>query len=71
MARTHRRIKTGRLVARALDNTFTGTWHIIALIEPQKPWRWTGEPKGRRFNRSFATLDGPSGFPGDTGGVTW
>ncbi|AWY05087.1 hypothetical protein SEA_HORTUS1_109 [Microbacterium phage Hortus1] len=71
MARTHRRIKTGVLRARAADNTFTGTSFNIALIEPQKPWRWTGEPKGRRFKFSFGTLHGPNGFPGNVGGVFW
>lgn len=57
MARNHRRIKTGKLVARALDNTFTGTTHIVAIIEDGR----TG----------FASLDGPNGFPNDNGKVVF
>lgn len=69
MNRIHRRVQTGRLVSRALDNTFTGTTHIIAIIHPQKPWRLMGQPKGKRYFVEFASLDGPNGFPGDTGRV--
>lgn len=57
MARKHRRIKTGRLVARALDNTFTGTTHFIAIIEDG--------------GVGFASLDGPNGQPNDNGRVVF
>lgn len=78
MARVHRRIKTGRLVARALDDTFTGTTHVIALIAP----RWHRRPgteafdvtyrgPGSAYSITYASLDGPNGFPGNTGGVAW
>lgn len=70
MARTHRRIKTGRLAARALDNTFTGTTHIIALIGFDNGYQFQGKQRlGGEYGFEFASLDGPNGFPGNTGAV--
>lgn len=70
MNRTHRRVKTGYLKARALDNTFTGTTHVIVLIGfgfsfPPMVW-----PRlGGNYGLEFASLDGPNGFPGNVGRV--
>ena len=64
MARIHRRVKTGRLVARALDNTFTGATHIVILVTP---YAHRTRALGNNYGYQFATLHGPNGFPGDTG----
>lgn len=65
MARTHRRVKTGRLVARALDNTFTGTAHTIILIRSHA--YLLPNLLGKNYSYQIATPHGPNGLPGDTG----
>ncbi|AXC37866.1 hypothetical protein SEA_JACKO_6 [Microbacterium phage Jacko] len=56
------RVRTGRIVARALDDTFTGTTHMIVRYMPKST--------GGRIPL-FGSLDGPNGFPGDTGRVAF
>lgn len=70
MARIHRRVKTGRLVVRASDGTFTGTAHIIILIGYGFTFPSPREQRlGGAYGYEFASLHGPNGFPGDTGAV--
>lgn len=66
MNRIHRRVKTGTLAARALDNTFTGTVHIVILVTP---YAHNTRTPGNNYEYQFASLDGPNGFPGNTGRV--